>query len=178
MKTLADFLLALLAFIILIPVMLLVGLLIFLFDFRSPLFIQDRVGRKGIKFKIVKFRTMINGEITFLGRILRKTGIDELPQLWNILRGEMSFVGPRPLTQDDIDRLGWGTSYHKKRWDVKPGIAGLAQLSPVCHKKMSWFLDRYYIEKRNFILDLKILTSSILILFVGKGQMKRWMHNR
>lgn len=178
MKTLADFLLAVFALVILLPVMVVVGLLIFLFDFRSPFFIQNRVGKKGLNFKIVKFRTMLNAEVTFLGRILRKTGVDELPQLWNILKGQMSFVGPRPLTQGDIDRLGWDTSYHKQRWDVKPGIAGLAQLSPVCHKKMSWFLDRYYIDKRNFVLDMKILTSSMLIPFVGKGRMKKWMHNR
>lgn len=121
---------------------------------------------------------MLNGEVTKFGRIMRRTGIDELPQLLNILMGQMSFVGPRPLTLADIERLEWNTAYYDQRWNLKPGIVGLAQLSPICHKKMSWFLDRYYIQKQNFILDVKILTSSALIPFVGKAQMKKWMHNK
>lgn len=121
---------------------------------------------------------MLDGKITFFGKVLRKTGIDEIPQLINIVKGDMSFVGPRPLTKADIDRLQWNDPYYNKRWNLKPGIVGLAQLSPVCHKKMSWYLDKYYINEHTFGLDMKILTSSFLIPFVGKSQMKKWMHNR
>lgn len=86
-------------------------------------------------FTILKLRTMKNNEITFIGKIFRRTGLDELPQLWNILFGQMSFVGPRPLTKADAERLGWNDQFHAVRWKVKPGLTGLAQLSPVCHRK-------------------------------------------
>lgn len=121
---------------------------------------------------------MKDGEVTFVGRVLRRTGIDELPQLINILKGDMSFIGPRPLTLADIERLEWDSAYYEKRWELRPGIVGLAQLSPICHKKMSWYLDKYYIQEQSMLLDMKILFSSILIPFVGKSQMKKWMHNR
>ncbi len=119
---------------------------------------------------------MKNGEITFLGRVLRRTGIDEIPQFINVLKGDMSIVGPRPLTKSDIIRLGWDSDYHMQRWNLKPGIVGLAQLSPVCHKKMSWFYDKTYILKHNFILDLKIIFSCLAIPFVGKRRVKAWIH--
>lgn len=111
---------------------------------------------------------MKNNRITIVGKILRKTGIDELPQLINIMSTKMSFVGPRPLTQIDIERLGWGSDYYKIRWNCRPGITGFAQLSPICDKKMSWFLDKKYLECRSFLLDIKIMLSSLMVLFVGK----------
>lgn len=111
---------------------------------------------------------MKNGKITFIGKILRKTGIDELPQLLNIISGQMSFVGPRPLTQFDLDRLGWNATYYNERWNVKPGLTGLAQLSPICHKKMSWFLDQKYCRCQSAILDLKIVFGSSIAIFAGK----------
>ena len=144
----------------------------------NPFFIQQRIGKNKRPFTIIKFRTMKNDKVTVFGKILRKTGIDELPQLINILKGEMSFVGPRPLTLEDVIRLGWDNIYYDQRWNMKPGIVGLAQLSPICHKKMSWYLDRHYIHRQNFILDLKIITWAVLIPFVGKDQMKKWLHNR
>ena len=177
-KSLADILLAFVAIVLLLPILMLVAVLILLFDFKSPFFVQERLGRGKKVFHIVKFRTMIDGAATPLGKVLRRTGLDELPQLVNILSGQMSFVGPRPLTVDDIERLGWNNEYYSERWNLKPGIVGLAQLSPICHKKMSWYLDRYYIQENNFILDLKIIAFSFLIPFVGKSQMKKWLHKR
>ncbi|MEO9533844.1 MAG: sugar transferase [Crocinitomicaceae bacterium] len=178
MKVVIDVLLATILLALLLPFLLVVALLISMADFKSPLFIQKRVGLHKLSFKIVKFRTMNKGEITFIGKVLRKTGIDELPQLLNIIFMEMSFVGPRPLTQNDIERLEWTSDYYNQRWNVKPGIVGLAQLAPICHKKMSWFLDRYYIKHNNLLLDGRIFCSSLLIPFVGKAKVKSWMHKK
>jgi lipopolysaccharide/colanic/teichoic acid biosynthesis glycosyltransferase len=177
-KQLSDILLAFIFLVALSPILLLIVLIILLVEFKTPFFIQERIGQHKKEFRIIKFRTMLDGKITFLGKILRKTGIDELPQMINILKGDMSFVGPRPLTKADIERLDWDKEYYKERWELKPGIVGLAQLSPICHKKMSWYLDKYYIKEHSFALDMKILTSSFLIPIVGKAQMKKWMHNR
>lgn len=178
MKTLADITLAFLAIILLLPILLLIVILIVVIDRMNPLFTQERIGRNKNPFVIIKFRTMKKDKITGFGKALRKTGIDELLQLINILKGEMSFVGPRPLTIEDVVRLQWGSKYYDQRWSMKPGIVGLAQLSPICHKKMSWYLDRHYIHRQNFMLDLKIITYSLLIPFVGKDQMKKWLHNK
>ena len=80
---------------------------------------------------------MDNNKITALGNFLRRTGIDEIPQLINILIGDMNFIGPRPLTKQDIIRLEWNTNFHDIRWGIKPGITGLSQLSPICNKRVS-----------------------------------------
>lgn len=169
---------AAIALLALLPLLILVAIVVFVADQQSPFFVQERVGKKKVLFRIIKFRTMRNNKVTPLGRLLRKTGIDELPQLLNIISGKMSFVGPRPLTKEDVQRLCWDDDYYSQRWSMKPGIVGLAQLSPVCHKKMSWYLDRYYIQEQNFFLDLKIITWSILIPVVGKDKMKKWLHNK
>lgn len=121
---------------------------------------------------------MKDGEVTWHGKIWRRTGVDELPQFFNILKGDMSFVGPRPLLQSDIERLEWDRTYYDQRWELRPGIVGLAQLSPVCNRKMSWFLDRSYIAQQSFGLDMKILASSIFIPIVGKAQIKKWIHSK
>jgi lipopolysaccharide/colanic/teichoic acid biosynthesis glycosyltransferase len=121
---------------------------------------------------------MKNGKVFFFGKILRKTGIDELPQLFNIIKGEMNFIGPRPLTNHDIERLSWNSSYHEIRWDTKPGLTGLAQLSPICNKKMSFYLDKYYAENKSIELDFKILYVSFLTLFIGKNKAKKILFKR
>ncbi len=107
-----------------------------------------------------------------IGRVLRKTGIDEIPQLINIIKGNITFIGPRPLNQFDVERLEWTTEYHSVRWHIKPGLTGLAQLSPICHKKMTLFWDRYYVAHQSLRLDLKIISASLLTLFIGKGRVK------
>ena len=164
--------LAFFLFILAFPLLLVVSFVILLFERENVLFLQTRLGINKTPFTIYKLRTMKNGEITFIGRILRKTGIDEIPQLLNIIKGNITFIGPRPLTQFDVERLEWTTNYHRVRWNIKPGLTGLAQLSPICHKKMTLFWDRYYVSHQNIGLDLKIISASLLTLFIGKGRVK------
>ncbi|MGB1247444.1 MAG: sugar transferase [Chitinophagales bacterium] len=164
------------AFIILVlisPILLLASIMVLLFSGAPVFFVQERVGKGKQVFRVYKYRTMREDKITTIGKYLRKTGIDELPQLLNILTGDMAFIGPRPLTNFDIKRLNWDTDFHKKRWSVLPGIVGLAQISPFCHAKMSWFYDCYYQEHKNFFLDIKIIGAAFLVLIVGKARAKK-----
>ena len=172
-----ECILAGLGLLVLLPILVLVMIVIILFERSSPFFIQERLGLNKREFKIYKLRTMLKGEITLLGRILRKTGIDEIPQLINILRGDMSFVGPRPLLESDIVRLKWIGDYYAKRWSVRPGITGLAQLGSKCHKKFTWIHDRYYVDHTSFCLDLKIVCLSLGIPILGKARVKKLIHN-
>jgi lipopolysaccharide/colanic/teichoic acid biosynthesis glycosyltransferase len=176
LKLLTDFAGACIGLILVIPVMVISMLLILLVDRQNPVFVQERLGKSKRLFWIVKLRTMKNNQVTKLGKVLRKTGIDEVPQLVNILCFQMSFVGPRPITQFDVDRLGWNDAYHAKRWKTRPGLTGLAQLSPSCNKRMSWFLDQKYVSCQHFWLDLKIIVSSLAVLFVGKKKVVQWLH--
>jgi lipopolysaccharide/colanic/teichoic acid biosynthesis glycosyltransferase len=137
-------------------------------DGRPVLFTQPRLGLRREPFVIYKFRTMTNGKITRLGRWLRATGLDELPQLWNMVRGDMALVGPRPLTQADVLRLGWGGDFYALRWAVRPGLTGLAQLSPRCHRKFSWVLDRYYVHNRSWGVDACCVVRTACVPFLGK----------
>src|SRR5690606_2482111 len=105
------------------------------------LFTQTRVGADRTPFRIYKFRTMRDGKTTRVGRWLRATGLDELPQLVNMLLGDMSLIGPRPLTFEDVARLGWDDGRHDVRFSVRPGVIGLAQLYAGRGKRLSWFLD-------------------------------------
>ena len=98
-------------------------------DGRPVLFRQARLGRGRRTFEIVKFRSMRDGRVTRVGRLLRATGLDELPQFVNILRGDLSAVGPRPITEEDARRFGWTGPSAAARWRVKPGLTGLGQLA-------------------------------------------------
>ena len=168
---------ALLLILPLSPLLLLVMLLVWIIERKHPVFLQERIGFNKEPFTIYKLRSMKDGKITLAGKILRKTGIDELPQLFNIAMGEMNFVGPRPLTFTDIDRLGWTTSTYEKRWSVKPGITGLAQLVNVCDANVSWQSDQHYINNKSIPLDLKILFRSLLVPVLGKTTVKKILNN-
>lgn len=168
---------ALILLLILSPFILCAFLFILLFDKQSPLFFQSRIGKDKVKFTIVKLQTMKGGKVTLAGKILRKTGVDELMQLVNIVRGEMGFVGPRPLTNFDIERLEWNTKAFDTRWSVLPGITGLAQLVNVCDKNVSWEKDQEYIQKKSTILDLKIIFRSLLVPILGKKKSKELINN-
>lgn len=157
------------------PLLALLAFVIKCDDCGRVFFRQKRIGQFGQAFTIIKFRTMRDGQITGSGKWLRQTGLDELPQLWNILRGDMAFVGPRPLTQEDIGRLGWVTTKHQTRWHCKPGITGLAQLYSGRGKRVSWLLDNYYVKNSGVLLDLKILVTSALIGIMGKRTVKLWL---
>ena len=111
---------------------------------------------------------MKNSSITSEGKIIRKLGLDELPQIVNIIKGEMSFIGPRPLTEFDINRLGWNIADYNQRWSVKPGITGSAQLSKVCSADLSMKNDLFYVKHRSFLLDAKIFIKSLVVPFIGK----------
>jgi len=164
------------AFIILVlisPLIILIGFVIVVVEQDSIFFVQKRLGLHQKLFKVYKLRTMKANKITFIGKVLRKTGLDEIPQLFNIVKGDLNFIGPRPLTLFDVQRLGWQSDYYKQRWSVKPGLTGLAQLSPICHKKMSLFWDNYYVKHQNLLLDFKIITASFFALFLGKKMVKK-----
>lgn len=152
--------------------MIIICCLIIVIEFKSPFFYQTRIGKNKEPFTLFKIRTMVNEKVTVIGRILRKTGIDELPQLLNIMKGDLYFVGPRPLTQADIKRLKWDNNFYNYRWQIKPGLTGLAQLSPNCHKKISAFWDAYYVRHHSLSLDIKIFIASALVPLLGKKKVK------
>jgi lipopolysaccharide/colanic/teichoic acid biosynthesis glycosyltransferase len=158
---------------------------------RGPvLYRQRRVGLRGEEFELLKLRTMVVGaetkgaglavnrgdpRITKAGRLLRRLSLDELPQLWNVVRGEMSLIGPRPTLQYQVERY---TDRQRRRLDVKPGITGWAQIHG--RAKLPWEdrieLDVWYVEHRSPWVDLKILLRTPLALFGGtyKGETGGW----
>ena len=137
------------------------------------LFRQERLGHVRQPFVILKFRSMRDGRITRVGRILRATGLDELPQFINILRGEMSAVGPRPLTEADATRLGWMVSRYDFRWRVLPGLTGLAQVTEARSGRLSLGLDRRYVARQSLALDLGLVAVSFAINALGKTRVRR-----
>ena len=160
-------------------------------DDGGPVFYrQRRVGRNGEEFDLVKLRTMIPGaeaqgagwavdyadpRITRAGRVLRRLSIDELPQLWNVLRGEMSLVGPRPTLAYQVEQY---SPRQRRRLDVKPGLTGWAQVNG--RAKLLWTdrieLDLWYVEHRSAWLDLKIIARTPRVMFSGtyRGDTGGW----
>jgi lipopolysaccharide/colanic/teichoic acid biosynthesis glycosyltransferase len=158
---------------------------------RGPvLYRQTRVGKDGADFELLKLRTMVVGaetmgagyavdegdsRITRVGRLLRRLSLDELPQLWNVIRGDMSVIGPRPTLRYQVERYD---ARQARRLDVKPGITGWAQVHG--RAALPWAerieLDVWYVENRNALLDLKILAKTPLALFSGtyKGATGGW----
>jgi lipopolysaccharide/colanic/teichoic acid biosynthesis glycosyltransferase len=160
------------------PALALVAVLVRVLDGKPVLFRQRRLGRDKVPFEILKFRTMAGDPdpgVTRLGAVLRRTGIDELTQLINIARGDMCFIGPRPLTEQDVARLGWDGETYATRWRVRPGLTGYAQFAPVCDKDLSWALDDQYARERSPWLDLRITLASGAVLVLGKQRVKAWM---
>ncbi len=181
LKPLIDFIAALVLLLFFSPILLLVYILIFAVSRRNPIFLQVRPGYKGKPFTIVKFKTMtdekdVNGvlladekRLTLLGRLIRKTSIDELPQLINVIKGDVSLVGPRPLLMRYLPRYN---SEQARRHDVKPGITGWSQVNG--RDAISWDkkfdLDIYYVNNISFALDLKILFKTIFNVLMGKDE--------
>lgn len=149
-----------------------IALAIWVLDGRPILFRQQRLGLGKQPFSIYKFRTMQDGKITRSGHLLRQTGLDELAQIFNILRGEMSVVGPRPLTAADVVRLGWDDGYHEQRWNLKPGITGLAQLYGGRGAKVTWLLDAVYRRHMSPWLEIKIVLLSFAVNLFGKRRVR------
>ena len=160
------------------PIMALAAAAIVLEDRRPILFRQVRIGRARRPFEILKFRSMRDGRVTRVGRVLRATGLDELPQFVNILRGELSAVGPRPLTGDDIDRYGWTGRECDFRWSVRPGLTGPAQLVGPDSPRYSLRLDRRYIARRSIWFDARMVALSFAINALGKRRARRLLFAR
>lgn len=178
MKKYLDLPLAVAGLICFLPLMMLIALMIKLDDGGPIFYTQYRLGKYKRPFLIYKFRSMRGGKITRVGRWLRKSALDELPQLLNILRKEMSIVGPRPLTLEDVQRLGWDVRYYISRWHVKPGITGLAQLYAGRSAHHSWLYDKTYLRHGNMSLDIKIIILSLIINFFGKARVRAWLLQR
>jgi lipopolysaccharide/colanic/teichoic acid biosynthesis glycosyltransferase len=152
----------------------------------SPIYRQRRVGKDGVPFDLLKLRTMVSGaehigaglainegdpRITRVGGLLRRFSLDELPNLLNVLRGEMSIVGPRPTIQAQVDQY---TERQRRRLEVKPGITGWAQVngraSLPWHERIE--LDIWYVEHRSLWLDFRILAKSARLILTGHGLYK------
>ena len=171
-----DFCFAFLILCITLPLLFILGFLLFLQNSGTPFFSQVRPGLKEKLFTIYKLKTMRdirddqgvllpdNQRVTPLGRIIRKLSLDELPQFWNVLKGDMSFVGPRPLLPEYLPLYN---KDQKKRHNLKPGITGWAQVKG--RNTISWQqkfkYDLWYIENQSFILDLKILLFTVGKIF-------------
>ena len=171
-KRFFDIVVGLVFLAIFIVPMVVVGLLVLLFLGWPVFFLQERPGLNGRKFRIMKFRTMRSASdtcgkllpdaerLTALGRFLRATSLDELPEIFNVIRGEMSLVGPRPLLVDYLDRY---TPEQARRHEIRPGITGLAQVKG--RNAIGWErkfeLDVWYVDHHNLWLDLRILWMTI-----------------
>ncbi len=155
------------------PVMTVLAALIRLEDGEPAFFVQERIGRDRTPFHIVKLRTMRGGRVTRVGRWLRATGLDEVPQFVNVARGDMSVVGPRPLTDGDIARFGWQGHAHDGRFAVRPGVTGLAQVVGGRTLRHTAALDALYARRACVSLDAKLVATSFFINVVGKQRARR-----
>ncbi len=193
-KRVLDVVLAIAAIVALSPVWITAAVLIKLTDFGPILFRQTRVGRGGSRFVCYKFRSMVVGademkdelwdqndhkdsltfkirrdpRVTRVGWLLRKTSVDELPQLWNVLRGQMSIVGPRPPVPSEVE---WYTPFHRRRLEVKPGLTCIWQVNgrgdvPFDDQMLQ---DIQYIENRSLWLDLKLIAKTIPAVCSARG---------
>lgn len=160
------------------PAMAVIGLAILVLDGRPLFFRQDRVGYRRKPFRIVKFRTMRGGQVTRVGRLLRVTGLDEVPQFVNILRGEMSAVGPRPLTPADVERLGWTAPRFDFRWECRPGLTGLAQLLGARADAEALACDRIHATAWSFALDCRLVAWSFAVNACGKRRIRHVLRRR
>jgi exopolysaccharide biosynthesis polyprenyl glycosylphosphotransferase len=188
-KSIADFVTAILVGFFTLPIMLISAIIIKLESHGSIFYIQNRVGLGGEEFNLIKFRSMKSdaekdgpkwsqendSRITMYGGFMRKTRIDELPQLWNVLKGEMSFIGPRPERRVFIDHLEKELPYYNMRHLVKPGLTGWAQVmypygSSIEDSLRKLEYDLYYIKHQRIIFDIMIFFRTIKIVLFGKGR--------
>ncbi len=160
------------------PAMALIAAAVLIDDGRPVFFGRERLGYRRQPFRILKFRTMRDGRVTRVGRFLRATGLDEVPQFFNILRGHMSAVGPRPLTADDVARLGWSGAEFDFRWTCRPGLTGLAQLVGARADDEAVQLDRIHTRGWSVWLDCQLIAWSFAVNAFGKTRIRRWMRLR
>ncbi|MEX6626281.1 sugar transferase [Tenacibaculum salmonis] len=179
-KRIFDFLIALVALVLLSPIFIIVLILLSIYNNGKPFFFQQRPGKKEKIFKVIKFKTMndkkdVEGSLlsdelrlTKVGNFVRKTSLDELPQLLNVLKGDMSLIGPRPLL---IEYLLLYNNEQKRRHNVRPGITGLAQING--RNAISWKnkfeYDVQYVDNLSFISDVKIFFKTFFKVFKSEG---------
>jgi undecaprenyl-phosphate galactose phosphotransferase len=194
-----DIIFSVVALLITSPFILIIGILIKATDGGDIFFTQERVGKSGKLFKIIKFRSMYmdadkkleeilkknfkakeewekfhklkdDPRVTPIGKFIRRTSLDELPQFINVLKGEMSIVGPRPVTKEEIEKF-----YKEKAnliLSVKPGITGYWQVeerNDIDNYERRVKMDEWYVKNKNFLFDLKIILKTIKVIFTGKG---------
>ncbi len=179
-KPLADFIISLFSLIILSPVILILVIILLIANKGQPFFCQYRPGKNGRLFKLLKFKTMLdtkdaNGvllpdkqRITRIGKFMRSASFDELPQLFNVLSGKMSFIGPRPLLKEYLPLYN---QHQARRHEVKPGLTGWAQVNG--RNTISWAekfnLDVWYVDNISFLLDIKIFYKTIFKVLNCQG---------
>lgn len=177
-KRFFDIILSLILITILFPVYLIVFIVLIFLNKETPFFLQSRIGKGGKKFKLIKFKSMNNKKdkdgvllkdverLTSFGKFIRKTSLDELPQVFNVIKGDMSFVGPRPLLPEYVP---YYSEYHFRRHEVRPGITGLAQTKGRNNLKFSerFNFDVEYVDSLTLLLDIKILYRTFLKLFAS-----------
>ncbi|WP_373521474.1 sugar transferase [Aquiflexum sp.] len=179
-KRLVDIILALVLIILTSPIFIIVAFALFFLNNASPFFFQRRPGLHGDIFRLIKFKTMtdvFDGQgnllddekrLTDFGKIVRKTSLDELPQFWNVLKGEMSIVGPRPLLEEYLSLY---SESQARRHAVKPGITGWAQANG--RNNVDWKkrfeMDVWYVDNVSFMLDLKIILLTVQKIFKREG---------
>ena len=175
-----DLVLVIIGLFVLMPLFLLLLVLLFFVNKGKPFFLQRRPGKNGKIFQIVKFKTMTdkkdaNGELlpdfermTLVGNVIRKYSLDEIPQLFSVLKGDMSLVGPRPLLEQYLPLY---SKEQYRRHEVRPGITGWAQVNG--RNSISWNekfkLDIYYVDHLSFFLDLKIIGLTVVKVFKREG---------
>jgi undecaprenyl phosphate N,N'-diacetylbacillosamine 1-phosphate transferase len=179
-KRLIDFFVSLLGLVLLLPIIIAITFFLTIVNEGKPFFFQRRPGKNGKIFKIIKFKTMndkknpdgslmLDAErLTIIGSIVRKTSLDEIPQLINVLKGEMSLIGPRPLLEEYLPLYD---AEQRKRHNVKPGITGWAQVNG--RNAISWkekfILDFWYVQNISFPLDCKIILLTIKKVLKSEG---------
>jgi lipopolysaccharide/colanic/teichoic acid biosynthesis glycosyltransferase len=180
LKRLFDFVVSLIAFSLLLPLFILVTALLYIANQGSPFFVQPRPGKNGRIFKLVKFKTMNDKKdaagnllpdadrLTAIGKFIRKTSLDEIPQLINVIKGEMSLIGPRPLL---VEYLPLYNDTQKRRHEVRPGITGWAQVNG--RNAIGWQqkfeLDVWYVDNVSISLDCKIALFTIMKVVKSEG---------
>lgn len=179
-KPLLDFFLTIIGSIFLLPILFVIGIISWIYHKENPFFVQKRLGKDGKIFNIFKLKTMNNARdrdgnllsdeerLTDFGKWLRKTSLDEIPQIFNVWKGEMSWVGPRPLLPNYMELYN---DFQKRRNEVKPGITGWAQING--RNSITWEqkfeYDVWYVDNVSLWLDIKILFLTLIKVFTSEG---------
>lgn len=180
LKPILDFITAIIVLLLVSPILIFAVAALAIVNSGSPFFVQRRPGKRGRIFSIVKLKTMTDernadgdllpdaDRLTIIGRIIRKTSLDEIPQLFNVIKGDMSLVGPRPLLPSYLELY---SKEQARRHDVKPGITGWAQVNG--RNSISWEkkfeLDVWYVDNQTIFLDIKILILTVKKVFLREG---------